>query len=818
MFGRAAPNRTGVARCCNHGMRRGGGRFGTAWALAVVALLALAGGAEASAGSLRIETVSARSDLVTGGDALVAVDVPDGTAVNEVRVQLNGRGVSSAFPPKAADPQRLVGLLTGLRSGSNLVSARVVGSSRVARRAIYVSPLAGPLFSGPHQAPFICTTEAAGLGPPADADCSASTQVAYYYRSTGNSWKPLADPTSRPPDMARTTTRDGRTVDYEIRLESGVINRSIYRWAILAPGGRTGVGWNQRLIYSFGGGCGAGYQQGSNGVGSVLDNRQLSRGYSVVSSSLTVLGTACNDVLSAETVEMTKEHVIESLGRAPVWTLGEGGSGGSVQAQMLAQNYPGLLDGLLVSASFPDNSARDYPDCRLLNAYFGSAAGSGLTGAQREAITGLATPNGCTALGAGADVVNATEGCDESVVPPSLIYNAQTNPGGARCTIWDSMVNVYGRDPQTGFARRTLDNTGVEYGLEALRAGAITPDQFLDVNDGIGGYDNDGNLVAQRSVADPAALEILYHTGRVNQGAGGVPEVPILDTRTYVDDAVNVHQYVNTFKFRARLRETNGTAANQVMWRAKGGQNVSAMQTAAIDTIGAWLDRIEADSSSKPLRQKVIDDKPGDAVDACWMNGGQRIDDPAEIGDTGPCSIQYPPHGLPALEAGQPLGSFVAKCHLAPINDSDYPALSGPQLARLRSIFPNGVCDYSQPGGALAGTWREFGPGRMVRTRKRALRLRVMPARRSRVRLEARLGPCPAVRWQAVELQARVRGHWRRAKRGIASGSDCHVDFAVKRQRAKTRYRAAAPALTGFKAVRSQVRKLGTGARANHRA
>ena len=48
-----------------------------------------------------------------------------------------------------------------------------------------------------------------------------------------------------------------------------------------------------------------------------------------MSSSLTVLGTACNDVLSAETVEMTKEHVIESLGRAPVWTLGEGGSGGS---------------------------------------------------------------------------------------------------------------------------------------------------------------------------------------------------------------------------------------------------------------------------------------------------------------------------------------------------------------------------------------------------------------------------------------------------------------------------------------------------------
>ena len=85
----------------------------------------------------------------------------------------------------------------------------------------------------------------------------------------------------------------------------------------------------------------------------MLDDRQLSRGYSTMSSSLTVLGTACNDVLSAETVSMVKEHVIESLGEAPAWTIGEGGSGGSLQAQMIGQNYPKLLDGLLPSASSP---------------------------------------------------------------------------------------------------------------------------------------------------------------------------------------------------------------------------------------------------------------------------------------------------------------------------------------------------------------------------------------------------------------------------------------------------------------------------------
>ncbi len=30
-----------------------------------------------------------------------------------------------------------------------------------------------------------------------------------------------------------------------------------------------------------------------------------------------------------------------------------------------------LLAGLLPSASFPDNSAPDYPDCRLIHNYFG---------------------------------------------------------------------------------------------------------------------------------------------------------------------------------------------------------------------------------------------------------------------------------------------------------------------------------------------------------------------------------------------------------------------------------------------------------------
>ena len=75
-------------------------------------------------------------------------------------------------------------------------------------------------------------------------------------------------------------------------------------------------------------------------------------------------------------------------------------------------------------------------------------------------------------------------------------------------------VNVLGVDPTTGFANRPLDNTGVQYGLLALRDGAISVDQFLDVNAGIGGYDIDGNIVASREAIDAKTAAIASHALR----------------------------------------------------------------------------------------------------------------------------------------------------------------------------------------------------------------------------------------------------------------------------------------------------------------
>ena len=48
-------------------------------------------------------------------------------------------------------------------------------------------------------------------------------------------------------------------------------------------------------------------------------------------------------------------------------------------------------------------------------------------------------------------------------------------------------------------ARRILDNVGVQYGLAALNGTVISPEQFLDVNRYVGGYNEDGKFHSSRT-------------------------------------------------------------------------------------------------------------------------------------------------------------------------------------------------------------------------------------------------------------------------------------------------------------------------------
>ena len=205
--------------------------------------LAVAGPrAMAAADSLTIATISSRADMVSGGDALVEIRGASGDAAV---VKVNDRNVSAVFHTDA-DRKSLVGLVDGLKAGKNVITAKA--GSQSARLELTNYPITGPIFSGDHLTPFLCNTMQSGLGEPLDAECSARTKVEYFYKSSTPPGPPAAgagrgrgaapafkpfDPSMHPADIAETTTSTGAKVPYIVRVESGTINRAIYRIAIL---------------------------------------------------------------------------------------------------------------------------------------------------------------------------------------------------------------------------------------------------------------------------------------------------------------------------------------------------------------------------------------------------------------------------------------------------------------------------------------------------------------------------------------------------------------------------------------------------------
>ncbi len=651
------------------------------------------------AAPLSITTISSRPEFVSGGDALVEVK----TADPKLEIKLNGQDVRGEF---ALDKDHGVyrGLVKGLKIGPNTLTAKV--GAQTAKLDLVNHAITGPILSGDHLSPFVCKTKESGLGDPLDADCSAVTKIEYFYRTNDGKFNPLADPKGpKPADLATTTTSEGRTVPYIVKVESGTINRSIYRIAILDDG------WNHRLFYSFGGGCGAQYNQGTNAATAVLTDGPLSRGYAHITSTQNVLQQHCNDALSGEAVMMIKEHFIKTYG-VPEWTMGSGGSGGSIQQLLIGQNYPGLLDGLVPSLTFPDSAsiAPDVNECTLLEGYFKKNE-STWTKEKQTAVEGYSAGTCGAWVRSFAATIVATnvKGC---AIAPELVFDPEKNPKGARCSTWDTNVASYGRDPVTGFARWPMDNVGVQYGLKALNDGVISKQEFIDLNKNVGGFDRNGMPHAERTPADMEAVKLAYTTGRVDSAAGGLPNLPILHYRSYNDAAGDIHDRVRDLVVRERLRKATGRFDNEVIWIYPNGNRPLAgkVAMAAIDTMATWLDGIKKDSSGGKAIDKVVHAKPAAALDGCWTADGTRIDEAAVFGQAGKCNDLYPIHLTPRLVAGAPLSDDVMKCQLKPVNPKDYKiAFAATELDQLHTVFPGGTCDFSKPGagqGTIKGTYQ----------------------------------------------------------------------------------------------------------------
>ncbi|UVH60004.1 DUF6351 family protein [Variovorax paradoxus] len=679
--------------------------------------------------AFQVKTLSSSPDMVSGGDSLIEITTPVGVALDKVRVSLNGKDVSSQVPVADSTARVLRGLVTGLTtdassttgSSNTLVVSNADNAAQRTETKLVNYPITGPILSGPHISPYECRTVQNGLGSPLDADCSAATQVLWYYRTKANIFLPLTDPTGpRPADLVTTTTNDGATVPYIVRVESGTINRGVYRLAVLdnptkdAPTTwKPGAGWNKKLVVYFDCCGSAQYNQGVHPVETILGDVghiQLSRGFAFMNSTELWNNQHANPHLQGETLMMLKEHVIEEFGAVPKWTVGFGGSGGAIQQYLIAQLYPGLLDGIQPIVSFPETLMPEVMECRLLNNVYKLDTATWST-AKQNAVNGFNT-NTCTSWDLSfASIIKSdnTVGC--GFLEPanvSNVFNRTTNPTGIRCDLFQTNVNLLGKRAGTQEARRPLDNIGVQYGLAALNSGAISVTEFLDLNEKVGGYDGDGNVQAARSVADPDALKLTYAGGFKNSFKGpGLANIPIITQRGNADAVGDIHDTMQDLIIRARLQRANGRSDNQIIWTLGSKSPVDYM-SASLDLINKWLDNMAADTAA-PSIDKVVRNKPAGANDACWDASGTRIDEAASTNPAASCNVVYPRFSTPRLVAGTPLVNDVLKCQLKPVNAADYSVtIAGADLARLQTIFPSGVCDWSKPGAgqeALRGTF-----------------------------------------------------------------------------------------------------------------
>jgi hypothetical protein len=347
--------------------------------------------------------------------------------------------------------------------------------------------------------------------------------------------------------MSTVALADGRVVDFVIRREIGSINRFLYSIAMLAPMPAADTAaqddtslWNGKLLYWFQGGVAIGHTQGTVHGGSMnLD--VLGQGWAIVHSSGNNTGTHYNMNLAGETAMMTKERFIERYG-VPLYTVGLGGSGGAIQQYLIAQNHPGVLNGLLPLQSYPDMVTQTIHvgDCELLEHYMdatdrGNAKWRvtknrtwlvGMNAEQddvgnnakvNDALAPLKVALGYSTAKGSTECIPAWRGLTPLAMNPlygqapnSQFYEPQSDIAAIRWTHYDDLRNVYGIDA-TGAARPTWDNVGVQYGLNSLKAGKITPAEFVHLNWNIGGWKHPSQMAA-------GGLPVLRHHG------GGDPE------------------------------------------------------------------------------------------------------------------------------------------------------------------------------------------------------------------------------------------------------------------------------------------------------
>jgi hypothetical protein len=306
---------------------------------------------------------------------------------------------------------------------------------------------------------------------------------------------------------------------------------------------------------------------------------------------------------------------------------------------------------------------------------------------------------------------------------------------GVEWTHWGDTVNIYGTGDD-GFARVPWDNVGVQYGLEALKAGTISPAEFLDLNAQVGSWKDTADMVpegfpfngalspenfdpwssrnmnlspdggvtpAARHVGNLDAMHAAYTSGMEFQGD---VDIPIIDWRHYLEDELDMHHTEESFVARQRMLNVDDDAGNQVIWFTDARPAVAFDQTPmAFEVMDEWMANIHAHPD-----RSVARNRPAGAVDSCFDTSGNLIASGSPVWSgvldnrpDGACTQRFPIYSTSRRESGGPFEGGVWKCQLQSVSKALRHGVYGDwtptdaQKARLEEIFPDGVCDYTKP-------------------------------------------------------------------------------------------------------------------------
>jgi len=724
-------------------------------------LITLATGSLALA-QASITSVSGPPEYVSGGAVRLQVHGAPNAELELVR-SIGAGGVRSDLAGlfTRIGPGLYEGVLFGLPAGSTTITAVIGGET--ARLTLTNHPLTGPMFAGPKQEVFLCATEshrqAAQLGDILDEDCSMETRVDFLYMSLASGdLEPYESGVTPASDVALTTLLDGSMVPYIVRWERGTINRFIYSIAMLSPESQLVSepdlsGWNGRALFQFQGGVAIGHYQGGPSFSNMMSQPALGLGYAVLYSTGTRTNVHYDLILGGETALMLKSRFVTEYG-LPDYTVAVGGSGGAIQQYVYAQNHPGLLDALIPQYSYPDMATQTIHvgDCELLERWIdfqvmADPDSKWATWSNRTLIEGLNAsddyPNPFTGQPGNSECINGWRGLSPLALNPHFGTAPGITPEQQASVEWTHFadaVNSYGlRDD--GFARRTWDNVGVQYGLQALATGHLTPEDFLHLNATVGSWKDQAEMVqegcpfieqlcedpdqldpwsmrnmnlspdggatpAPRAEADPGAIRAVLESGLVFLGD---IDLPIIDWRPYLEEVLDMHNTSQSFATRQRMLDARGSADNQVIWFTDviAGESEFDQTPLALKVMDDWMGRLLANPELS-----AAEARPEAAVDACFDARGDLIYAGADAwsgvlddGEAGPCLEHFQLYSTSRRVAGAPITGIVYKCHLQSVEAAVARGIYGNwqpgnnDIARLKQIFPTGVCDYTQGEG-----------------------------------------------------------------------------------------------------------------------